>query len=108
MTLQIVRYAVDGSTEARFEIEPGPGWHPAGARDLAGQVREAVEPAVEAAKAVMDKFKETKPDGLQVKFGVKVNGETSWLVAKAAAEGSFEVTLTWNNRDEQPAANLAS
>jgi hypothetical protein len=102
---QIVRYAVDQSTEARFEIEPGPGWQPAGPKDLAGQVREAVEPAVEAAKAVLDKIKETKPDGIEVKFGVKVNGETSWVVAKAAAEGSFEVTLTWNKRDEQPAAD---
>jgi Trypsin-co-occurring domain 1 len=104
---QIVRYQVDGSTEARFEIDPGPGWHPAGPSDLAGKVREAVGPAVEAAKAVLDKIKETKPDGIQMKFGVKVNGEASWVVAKAATEGSFEVTLTWNQRDEQPVTDAA-
>jgi hypothetical protein len=31
-----------------------------------------------------------------VKFGVKASGEATWLVAKAAGEANFEVTLTWN------------
>jgi hypothetical protein len=92
---QIVRYQVDESTEVGFEVEPGPGWHPAGANDLVGRVREAVAPAVEAAKVVLDKVKEAKPSGVEVKFGVKVTGEANWIVAKAATEGSFEITLTW-------------
>jgi Trypsin-co-occurring domain 1 len=105
---QVVRYRVDESTVAGFEFEPGPGWQPAGPRDLAGQVQEAVEPAVAAAMAVLDKIREARPDGIQVKFGVKVNGEASWVVAKAGTEGSFEVTLTWNHDDEQPAESPAS
>lgn len=100
MASQIVRYGVGESMQVGFEIEPGPGWHPAGTRDLAGQVREAIAPTVEAAMAVLDKVRETKADGIQVKFGVKVNGETSWVVAKAAIEGSFEITLTWNRGTE--------
>jgi hypothetical protein len=104
---QIVRYQVDGSTEARFEIEPGPGWHPAGTRDLAGQVRKAVEPAVEAAKAVLERVKEARPDGIEVKFGVKVNGEASWFIAKAATEGSFEITLSWNRGNAPTAPDTA-
>lgn len=92
---QIVRYQVDDSTAVGFEFEPGPGWHPAGARELAGRVRDAVEPAVEAARVVLEKVREAGPDAVQVKFGVKVTGEANWIVAKAASEGSFEVTLTW-------------
>jgi hypothetical protein len=58
-------------------------------------VRDAVAPAIEAAKAVLEKVKEIKPDGVEVKFGVKVTGEANWVVARAATEGSFEITLTW-------------
>jgi hypothetical protein len=78
-----------------FEFEPGPGWHPAGAKEIVGQVRDAIIPAVEAAKVVLDKVKEARPDRVEVKFGMKVNGEANWLIAKAATEGSFEITLCW-------------
>lgn len=101
MTSRVVRYQV-GETEVGFEVEPGPGWSEAGTGDLTRQVREAVEPAVEAAKAVLDRIREARPDQVEVKFGVKVNGEANWIVAKAATEGSFEVTLTWS-RDSQQA-----
>ena len=92
---QIVKYQLDDSTVVGFEFEPGPGFHQAGAKEFVGQVSKAVEPAVEAAKAVLEKVKEIKPDGVEVKFGVKVTGEASWVVAKASTEGSFEITLTW-------------
>jgi hypothetical protein len=95
MGSQIVNYQLDDSMVVGFEVEPGPGFHQAGTKEFVGQVRKAVEPAVEAAKAVMEKVKEIKPDGVEVKFGVKVTGEATWVVAKAATEGSFEITLTW-------------
>jgi len=94
---------VDESTVVGFEIESGSGWHPAGAKEVAGRVREAVEPAVEAAKIVLEKVKDAKPSEVEVKFGIKVTGEASWIVARAATEGSFEVTLTWSAA-EGPAA----
>jgi hypothetical protein len=56
-----------------------------------------LEPAIEAARVVLAKIKEVRPDEVQVKFGIKVSGTTSWLVAKAATEGNFEVTLTWKS-----------
>lgn len=93
---RVVRYQA-GDAEVGFEIEPGPGWSEAGsAGDLAVQVRDAVEPAVQAAKAVLDRVREAKPDKVEVKFGVKVSGGANWVVAKAAGEGSFEITMTWN------------
>lgn len=54
-----------------------------------------VEPAVAAAREVLDQTRAMAPDTVQVKFGVKVTGTAHWLVAKAATEGNFEITLTW-------------
>ena len=105
MASRVVKYQLDDSTTVGFEFEPEPGFHQAGAKEFVGQVRKAVEPAVEAAKAVLDKVKEIKPDGVEVKFGVKVTGEATWVVAKAATEGSFEITLTWEGASPEPAAS---
>ena len=99
---QVVRYQVDDSTVVAFEFEPGSGFHQAGVKEFVGQVGKAVQPAVEAAKAVLDKVKEIKPDEVEVKFGVKVTGEASWVVAKAATEGSFEITLKWSPESLPP------
>jgi hypothetical protein len=53
-----------------------------------------VEPAIEAAKVVLEKVKDAKPGEVEVKFGIKVTGEANWIIARAVTEGSFEVTLT--------------
>ncbi|GAB3934514.1 hypothetical protein GCM10027614_07660 [Micromonospora vulcania] len=45
---------------------------------------------------MLDRVRELAPDGVEVKFGVKVTGTANWLVAKAATEGNFEVTLSWS------------
>jgi hypothetical protein len=91
----VVRYQVGDKTVALFEIEPTAGFQPAGAGDIAGRVREAAAPALEAARELLDEVRELAPDAVQVKFGVKVTGTANWLIAKAATEGNFEVTLTW-------------
>jgi hypothetical protein len=95
MSSEVVRYRVDEDTVAQFEIEPVPGFRPAGIGDIAGTIKDSVGPAVDAAKVILDEIKELAPHGVQVKFGVKVTGTANWLVAKAATEGNFEVTLSW-------------
>ncbi|MEU8584237.1 CU044_2847 family protein [Streptomyces abikoensis] len=95
MTSQVVSYALDEGTEVRFEITPTDDWHPVGTDEVVGRVRDAVRPAVEAARAVLDQVTELRPAEVQVKFGVKVNGTANWIVAKAATEANFEITLSW-------------
>ena len=95
MTSQVVTYAVGDDTVALFEIEPVEGFEPAGIGDVAGLVREAVEPAVLAAREVLAQVKRLSPGRVEVKFGIKVTGTMNWLVARAATEGNFEVTLAW-------------
>ncbi|MFI9574571.1 CU044_2847 family protein [Microbispora rosea] len=92
---EVVTYYVDESTIVQFEIEPSPGFQPAGPGEIIGKVRETLDPAVKAAQVVLERVHEASPDEVQVKFGIKVTGTMNWLVAKAATEGNFEITLTW-------------
>ena len=108
MALQVVKYQLDDSTVVGFEVDPGSGWHQAGAKEFAGKLRESVTPAIAAAKAVLEQVKEIAPDGVEVKFGVKVTGEANWIIAKAATEGSFEITLRFEPGSEEPVPEPAT
>jgi hypothetical protein len=93
---QVVRYTTDTGSPVAFEIAPVGGFVPAGSADeLVGRIKDAMGPVVEAARVVLDQVRAAGPDHVEVKFGVKVTGTMNWLVAKAASEGNFEVTLSW-------------
>lgn len=95
---KVVRYAAgESDVEVRFEIEPPVGYRQVGAAEVIGRVRAAVEPAVLAARDVLDRVKALSPAEVEVKFGIKVSGEAGWIVAKTAGEANFEVTLTWKS-----------
>ena len=106
MASQVVTYQVDESTTIGIEIEPAAGFRPAGPQDALVKVREAVGPAVEAAKVVMERVREANPDQVELRFGVKASGGANWLVAKAVGEANFEVTLRWSRSERKgsPAA----
>ena len=91
----VVAYELGDGTVALFEVEPLDGFSPASVGETAGRVAGAIAPAIGAARVVLDNVRELSPHGVQVKFAVKVTGTASWVVAKAATEGSFEVTLSW-------------
>ncbi len=95
MAAPVVRYTLDDGTVVGFEVEPSEGFRPAGPDEVVGALRQAIGPAVEGAKVLLDRVKETRPESVELKFGVKVSGTMNWLVAKAATEGNFEITLTW-------------
>jgi hypothetical protein len=98
MESKIVVYDLDDSTKVSFEIDPPPGFLPASSGEVVGRVRDAIAPALETAKLVLDKAKEHGPDELTVRFGLKVSGKADWFIARAAAESNFEVTLVWRDR----------
>ncbi|WP_371633228.1 hypothetical protein OG693_21535 [Streptomyces sp. NBC_01259] len=95
MTSQVVAYELDDDTVVSFEIEPTSEFQPVSSEQVIGRVQDAVRPAVEAARIVLQKVAEARPQEVQVKFGIKVNGTTNWLVAKTGVDANFEVTLTW-------------
>jgi hypothetical protein len=100
MSSHTVTYAVDDGTPVVFEIEPVEGFVPATPDEFVGRVRTAMGPIVEAAKEVLAQARAAAPDDIEVKFGVKVTGTMTWVVAKASTEGNFEVTLKWRRKAE--------
>ena len=95
MASPVVTYELDDETRVRFEVDPTSEWADVGADKVLGRVREAVEPAVEGAKVVLEQVRDIRPDEVVVKFGIKVSGDMNWLIARAATEANFEITLTW-------------
>ncbi|MGW0865639.1 CU044_2847 family protein [Streptomyces sp. NPDC002611] len=102
MSPHVVSYMLDEQTTVGFEIEAGDDFRPVGAEQTVARVREAVQPAVQAARSVLDQLAAMKPGEIQLKFGIKVSGTANWLVAKAATEANFEVTLTWRDTETSP------
>lgn len=103
MATKIVTYEGGDGTSVRFEVEPAEGFQPAAPGQVVGRISEAVEPVIEAAKVVLAKAKDARPDNVELKFGIKVSGGANWFVAKSSAEGNFEVTLTWARAPESRA-----
>ncbi|MEU3048751.1 CU044_2847 family protein [Streptomyces sp. NPDC006984] len=104
MSTRQVSYVLDDETVVQFEIEETDTFRPVGAEEVVGRVREAVRPAVEAARAVLDRVREVRPAEVEVKFGVKATGTAQWLVARAATEANFEITLIWRPGETSNAA----
>lgn len=103
MSSRVVTYEVAGDTTVSFEMEPVAGFVPAsGPGDVVGRVRTAMGPVVTAAKEILDQVKAIAPDEVEVKLGVKVTGTMNWVVAKAASEGNFEITLKWHRSSDTP------
>ncbi|MFI0243028.1 CU044_2847 family protein [Streptomyces sp. NPDC016845] len=99
---QVVSYEVEAGTRVRFEIEASDEWQQVSSDRSLGRIREAVSPAVEGARAVLQQVKALQPGQVEVKFGVKVTGSANWLIARAATEANFEVTLTWPGAAAEP------
>ena len=104
MPPKVVTYALDDSTAVRFEIDPPAGFQDAATDKVIGTVEQAMGPAIDTAKLVLDKLKDAKPDEVTVTFGLKVSGKLDWFIARAGTEGNFQVTLTWqpSNYDADP------
>ena len=96
MATRVVTYSLDDGTAAEFEIEPAAGYVPAATHgEIIANIRDAVGPAVDAAREVLARVKPLSSEAVTVRFGVKVSGEKTWSIALAAGEGNFEVTLSW-------------
>lgn len=41
-----------------------------------------------------------QPDKMSVKFGLKVDANASWVIAKVGSGINFEISLSWNKKSE--------
>lgn len=49
--------------------------------------------------AIVSKLRDLAPDRIQVEIGVKLSTEAGVVIASAATEANFRVTLTWEHKE---------
>ncbi|GAA2264261.1 MULTISPECIES: CU044_2847 family protein [Kitasatospora] len=80
---------------------PGTGVAPAGRGSLeraGATVRDSLHTVVNTASDVIDAFRALprRPDEIEVKFGVKLDGSVGVILAGGSAGVRFDVTLRWS------------
>jgi hypothetical protein len=71
--------------------------------EVAVKAPQAFETALDKMKpitsAIISKLRDLAPDRIQVELGVKMSTEAGVVIASAAAEANFKVTLTWEHKE---------
>lgn len=70
--------------------------------DAARKLESALQDVRAAAESTLEVFRGgvTRPDGIDVEFGVKLNAEAGAIIAKTSVEGHFTVKLSWRRQPE--------
>jgi len=69
--------------------------------DVVIMLDEQMQPLINTAQYIAEQIKTISPDKLELNFGIKANGEGGFLCfAKAGIEAQFNVTMTWNKKEE--------
>jgi CDP-glycerol glycerophosphotransferase (TagB/SpsB family) len=60
-------------------------------------VQDALRQLRPAAQAMFEQFRamSNPPDKISLQFGIKVTGEAQLVIAKAASEANFQVSMEW-------------
>jgi hypothetical protein len=72
-------------------------------RDTAETLEEALRRVKPAVTAVLNQTRDlvTPPDKVKLEFGVKFTAEAGVVIAKAATEANFKLTLEWTVTPEE-------
>ena len=92
-------YELDDGTVVSFETDPAEGFQPASQNNTPGKLLDAIRPAIDAGHLVLNQARGDGIDEITVTFAIKVSGKANFFVAKAATEGSFEVSLKWKTSE---------
>jgi hypothetical protein len=99
----LVRFPIAGGESVIVEMDDDQlaGFAPAAVApgEVAATATESFESAVDrllpAVRAIGERMKQLAPEELTVALGVKLTAEAGVIVAKAAGEANFTVTLKW-------------
>ncbi|KAA9149136.1 hypothetical protein FPZ12_043835 [Amycolatopsis acidicola] len=93
----------DGSTVLVEAADDDPGIERVGrARDVVTEASETLKQAVDrvrpAVSTVLDGLRELPrpPESIKLEFGIKFTAEAGVVVARAATEANFKVTVGWS------------
>ena len=66
-------------------------------------LEEALSKILPVTKSVVEKLRSmaSKPDEIEVSFGVKLNTAVGAVIASASAEANFDVTLRWAEKKDE-------
>jgi Trypsin-co-occurring domain 1 len=103
----LVEFPVAGNDSVIVEMddEQLAGFAPAAVSpgEIAARASESFESTIDklipTVRAISDRMKQLAPDELEVSLGVKLTAEAGVIVAKAAGEANFTVTLSWKGGD---------
>lgn len=98
MSAYVTQYSLDDGALVGVEVDAGDEFRPASTGRIVENLRERLEPALEAARLVLEQAKKAGPDEVSIRFALKASGEVNWIIAKTASEGNLEVTMTWRAR----------
>ena len=104
----IIEFRVEGGGVIPVEVDEAvsggmvrvaarPGEVVGQASDTLGEALDRVMPAAQTLIAKIQDFA-SRPDEIQVEFGVKLSGEVGAILAKTGAEANFSVTLVWKGQ----------
>ena len=104
MTNNTVVHEFSGPNNETFGIEVkeptlSRGFSPIGRGNAAEKIsyEKAIDKVKPAADYLLQAIKnlDAAPESVEVTFGIKLSTKAGAVIASAAAEGNFEVTLTW-------------
>lgn len=96
---QFVTYTTIGGDEVRVEIESSDdGFMPVSVERPLGSVEYLFRPVFSAAESLIMEARQTHPDEVTLRFGIKVTGSGKAVIARKIDEGNFEIILNWHRR----------
>jgi hypothetical protein len=100
---ELTSFSLGDDLQVTVETPAAPGLTPTGLRPKITQsehtLRQALEPVTAAAAEVIGKFRElpSRPDQVEIHFGVKLDGTIGAVIATAAIGTHLDVTLRWGH-----------
>ena len=104
MANKIISFESLSETGAQVLVEvedDAPGRAPVGRDEIAEKAQASFEQAAAGIRPVAEgilshlRGLSREPESVEIKFGLKLSGELGGVIAKAAAEGHCEVTVSW-------------
>jgi Trypsin-co-occurring domain 1 len=97
----LAKFTLETGGTVTVELEEEPGVTQAGGKDVLRDTQESLEKALigvrDAAASALGQFQKmaSRPDAVEITFGVKLDAQAGAVIAKTSIQGHFEVKLKW-------------
>jgi hypothetical protein len=102
---ELIQYALNTGGHVTVEVANPVGVERVGRRervlhDMAASFDEALVDVRDAAAAALAQFQAmaTRPDEVEISFGIKLDAKVGAVIAETGVEGNFQVTVKWAQR----------